>query len=133
MRLFESMKIGRVPVIISDAWVAPAGPDWAQFSVRITEREIETIPRRLHELEPRYEAMGRAARVAWEQWFDRTVAFNTCVDYCLEIKRQQSVHKKIFQRMIVFKNSYGQLVRPFYFKYYFLKPLLRDLRVLALD
>ena len=43
-KLFEAMKAGRVPVIMSDRYVLPEGPDWSACSVRIRENEIERIP-----------------------------------------------------------------------------------------
>ena len=44
-RLFETMKAGRVPVIISDQWVQPEGPAWIECSVRIREiAEVLSIP-----------------------------------------------------------------------------------------
>ena len=39
IRLFEVMEMGRVPVIISDAWVNEA-PKWADFSVRVSEADV---------------------------------------------------------------------------------------------
>ena len=57
IRLFESLRMGRPPVIISDQWVPPEGPAWDTFSVRIPERRIHTIPDRLTELEHQAEMM----------------------------------------------------------------------------
>jgi hypothetical protein len=44
VRLFETLKAGRVPVIISDGYVLPSGIDWNNCSIRIKEREIRSIP-----------------------------------------------------------------------------------------
>jgi len=30
-RLYESMQLGRCPVVVSDDWVPPDGPDWEEF------------------------------------------------------------------------------------------------------
>jgi hypothetical protein len=43
-RLFETLKAGRVPVIISDGYVLPSGIDWNNCSIRIKEGEIRNIP-----------------------------------------------------------------------------------------
>lgn len=89
MRLFEAMQVGRAPVIIGDAWVPPEGPDWDAFSVRVPERDVATLPARLEALEPRAEAMGQAARAAWEAFFAEDVTFQRVVDACLGIARER--------------------------------------------
>jgi hypothetical protein len=106
-RLFEALKMGRAPAIISDQWVSPEGPAWNEFSVRIGEREIESIPKRLEELEPRAEEMGRKARDQWEQWFSMEVCFHRIVEWCLEMKRHRRVPESL-SRWI----AYAQFCRP---------------------
>ena len=66
-RLFETMRMGRVPVVISDDWVPPGGIDWESFVVRVPEAEVNSIPERLTELEPEWAARGRRARSEWER------------------------------------------------------------------
>src|SRR5438309_4407785 len=34
IRLFETMRMGRVPVILSDDWLPPLGPRWNDFAIR---------------------------------------------------------------------------------------------------
>lgn len=68
-RLFETMALGRVPVILSDAWVEPTGPRWAEFSVRVAEKDARRLPEILRPLLARSAEMGANARQAWEEWF----------------------------------------------------------------
>jgi len=68
-RCYEAMALGRVPVILSDAWVPPAGPDWGEFALIVAEDRIADLPDILRAHEPHWRAMGRAARAAWEEWF----------------------------------------------------------------
>jgi len=75
-RLFETMQMRRVPVIISDAWVPPVGPDWGSFSIRVAENKIAEIPEILNLYVDRYEEMGKKARQAWEEWFSPEVLFH---------------------------------------------------------
>jgi hypothetical protein len=89
VRLFEAMQTGRAPVIISDDWVAPPGPDWDACSVRVAESQIESIPGLLETLEPRAGEMGREARRQWEDWFAPNVQFHRIVDWCLQIKAER--------------------------------------------
>ena len=91
VRLFETMKTGRVPVIISDDWVPPEGPQWDSFSVKIKESDIEQIPQRLDQAESRAPAMGARAREAWETWFSPTVSFHRIVEWCLSIENTKHI------------------------------------------
>jgi len=68
-RLYEVMRLGRVPVILSDDWSPPQGPDWASFSVTIPERELDSFPARLRALTDAAPAMGLRAHETWKQWF----------------------------------------------------------------
>lgn len=97
MRLFESMKMGRAPVIIGDQWVYPEGPAWETFSVHIPEKDIPSIPGVLEKLEDRAEEMGLLARQAWEDWFSEKVAFHRAVEWCLDIKRERKTPESVMR------------------------------------
>jgi len=68
-RLFEVMELGRVPVIIADDWVEPVGPRWAEFSFRLAESDIRSIPKFLSDRESAFPLMAKMARAAWEEFF----------------------------------------------------------------
>lgn len=87
IRLFEMMKMGRAPVIISDEWVPPEGPDWDQFSIRVDEEDVGEIPSRLAERAHEAIEMGERAREAWESWFSPASCFHRMTEWCLDIKR----------------------------------------------
>ena len=76
-RLFEVMRAGRVPVFISDSWVRPEGPDWDAFVVFVKEREVGSIPMLLRERENEWRRRGRAARIAFDDWYSRERAFHS--------------------------------------------------------
>ena len=86
-RLFETMMLGRVPVIVSDQWVAPDGPDWDGFSLRVSEDRIDAIPALLETRAPDARAMGEAARRAWLDWFSERASFHRTVEWCLDLAR----------------------------------------------
>lgn len=69
VRLFETMQMARAPVIISDKWVPPVGPDWDSFSIRVSEKDVSLIPAILKQELNRSREMGMLARMAYEQWF----------------------------------------------------------------
>ncbi len=94
-RLFETMRAGRVPVIISDEWVEPDGPDWNAFSVRVLERQVSEIPRLIQDLEDRAETMGRAARASWEQWFAKDVVFHRIVESCIAMRSTRQLSERL--------------------------------------
>jgi hypothetical protein len=68
-RLFETMALGRVPVILSDAWIEPSGPAWNDFSIHVPEKDAEHLPEILRPHRERSIEMGRRARLEWERWF----------------------------------------------------------------
>ena len=84
-RLFEAMMLGRVPVIVSDQWVAPRGPDWGAFSVRVPEARVADIPALLGARRIDAAQMGELARAAWLQWFSPAASFHRSVEWCLEL------------------------------------------------
>jgi hypothetical protein len=108
-RLFETMMLGRVPVIISDEWTPPTGPDWPSFSVRVAEVDVGQIPALLERLEPQASAMGGRARQAWDEWFAPDVLFHRVVEWCLAIEADAGARGPL---MPLF--PYVQLLRPYH-------------------
>jgi hypothetical protein len=84
-RLFEAMLLGRAPVIVSDGWVSPNGPDWDAFSVRVAESEVASIPAILRERAGDAATMGAAAHEAWSEWFAPEVSFHRTVESLLAL------------------------------------------------
>jgi hypothetical protein len=113
-RLFETMKAGRVPVIISDQWVPPVGPAWERFSIRVRQKHVAQIPAIIERYEPQAEMMGRLARTAWEEWFSAETCFHRTVEWCLYLKRYSS------RSRISDFFPYIQLLRPFFVRHVFL-------------
>lgn len=111
IRLFESLRMGRPPVIIADDWVPPDGPDWSRCSVRVPEADIHRIPERLEKLEPRAEEMGRAARAVWTHWFSREAVFHRTVESCLAIKRERRLPESLLALSVL-----PQLAEPLYLR-----------------
>lgn len=87
-RIFETMRAGRVPVIISDDWLEPQGPDWTSFSLRVPEADVADIPRILNQRRWKGRQMGICARNAWEQWFSPESAGLTLLRWILELRAE---------------------------------------------
>jgi hypothetical protein len=95
IRLFETMQVGRVPVILSDGWMPPVGPRWEEFSIRVPERDFERVPQFLEARENEAVAMGKLARREWERWFSEEVLFHRMAELCLDIKRQRKIPESL--------------------------------------
>jgi hypothetical protein len=111
VRLFETMRMGRVPVILSDGWVAPEGPHWEDFAIQIPEREFAGIPRFLEERESEAVAMGERARQEWERWFSDEVLFHRLVELCLDIRSKRPIPEALGRW-----TAYLQFLEPSHFR-----------------
>jgi hypothetical protein len=86
VRLYESMKLGRACIILSDEWVPNDGVDWPAFSVRVPEAEVHRLPDVLECHRTKAAEMGLRARAEWELWFSEPVRFHRMVELCLAIR-----------------------------------------------
>jgi hypothetical protein len=111
IRLFETMGMGRVPVILSDDWIAPEGPCWEQFSIRLPEDDYAQIPRILEQRESEAVEMGERARKEWEEWFSDEVLFHRLVELCLDIKKNRKLPETLARWP-----AYLQYLRPFHLR-----------------
>ncbi len=116
-RLFESMRAGRVPVIISDDWLAPAGPRWSEFAIFIKESEVHSIPAVLENHEANAAALGAFARREWEKWYSKEHVFTTVVDQLIAA-RQGYLSESRISRMV----TCAQYLDPFFFRHWILSP-----------
>lgn len=120
VRLFEVMQSGRAPVIISDEWVAPEGPDWDTFSIRVRESDVEGIPALLEARRADALELGRRARQSWEEWFSRGVLFHRTVEACLAIQRTRQLPERLLRLGV-----WRQVMTPPYYRI-FLRELLLE-------
>jgi hypothetical protein len=112
VRLFDTMRMGRVPVILSDDWVEPTGPLWNEFSLRVPEREYAQIPSLLEQIEGKAVRMGELARRQWQEWFSPEACFHRTVEWCLEIKENRRWPESWANLF-----AYRQYLRPFHFRH----------------
>lgn len=70
LRLYESMAIGRCPVIIADNIVLPPGPKWEEFSLIYSgKKNISGLNAFLLKHESQYKEMGAKAKENWDRHF----------------------------------------------------------------
>jgi hypothetical protein len=111
VRLFETMRMGRVPVILSDGWIPPVGPRWDEFSLRVPERDFTQLPALLERFEPEAVTMGGLARKEWERWFSEEVVFHQLVELCLDIRAKRKLPESLSRW-----TAYLQFLEPFHFR-----------------
>src|SRR5687768_14066948 len=111
IRLFETMGMGRVPVILSDAWIAPPGPRWEMCAIRVREKDFAKVPRLLEQREPEAVKMGELARKEWENWFSDEVLFHRLVELCLDIRAKRKLPESMARWPV-----YLQRLRPFHLR-----------------
>jgi hypothetical protein len=76
IRLFETLAAGRVPVILSDGWVPPPGPDWDAISVRWPEDDLDGLPAHLECRENQWLQLATGTRAAFDTWFAQDVSWH---------------------------------------------------------
>ncbi len=89
-RIYESMALGVMPVIIADEYVPPAGPNWDEISLRIPEAELPNIERELNKHAERYLEFGRLAHEAWQRHFRPELLISCYCDALLSCVRSSA-------------------------------------------
>jgi len=96
-RLFETMQSGRVPVIISDAWVPWSNIEWSKFSLRVREKDIANLPNICLEARDRWITMALEARKTWEEWFSPRGLAKLIETSILDIKRTRKCPERLLR------------------------------------
>jgi hypothetical protein len=68
-RIYESMALGRCPVILADAFIPPLGPDWNSFALFYPEAKIQNLYEFLKANSGNYMNLGLTAKKSWETYF----------------------------------------------------------------
>ncbi len=89
-RLYESMQLGRAPVVVSDAWIPPDGPDWDNFVIRVPEADTAQLLKLLQDRQHEAMILGRQAREAWEEFFSWPARYHTFLRLVLSLRQQQN-------------------------------------------
>jgi hypothetical protein len=115
IRLFETLRAGRVPLIVADQWVAPEGPDWASCSIRVNEHDIARIEQIAVDAEPRWDEMAANARQVWNEWFADEVMFDRIGDALEALRKCRLISEQIAQRIPSYAELDWRLRRGLYF------------------
>ncbi|HEY4247246.1 MAG TPA: exostosin family protein [Lacunisphaera sp.] len=96
IRLFEALKLGIAPVIISDDWIPCEGPQWEKFAIFIPENEVENTGEIMRRFQFEYAERGRNARLAYENFFSPETYFNYLVDSAASALSSRVVPERLF-------------------------------------
>ncbi len=77
IRLFETMKARRVPIILADRYALPDYIDWSKCALVVKERDISKIPAFCRAAEAQWEEMAQQARLEWEKHFGDSVLIDS--------------------------------------------------------
>lgn len=94
-RIYESLQLSRVPVILSDDWMPPLGPDWSTCAIRVPERSIKELPEILESYLPQSTIMATQARRTWEEWFAPSSMFNFISNSIAKVSSESNFHKRL--------------------------------------
>jgi hypothetical protein len=99
VRLFEIMEAGIAPVIISDDWIAPYGPNWKDFAIFIPERKMKHLYSIIKAHENEWEIRGKKARESWEIYYTDSKYWDFCQESIEFIKQNQSLGESFFTKI----------------------------------
>jgi hypothetical protein len=76
-RIFESMALGRCPVIIADQFIPCNGPKWSEFALFVSEKYIGELDSVLQKNEAKAQELGIKAKENWDTFFagDKLLAY----------------------------------------------------------
>jgi hypothetical protein len=114
IRFFESMASGVAPVLISDNYVLPPGPDWGSFLIRVPENEVPRLPQILAPLRREAAERGRLARKAFEDYFCMAREFDRIVELAARSLRHEDPTEAVFrsqQRAMIRKSWWRNTIR----------------------
>jgi len=80
IRLFEVMAAGIAPVLLSDDYALPPGPDWESFLIRVPERDVARLPKLLEAERETASRRGELAKRAFEEHFATALEFDRIVE-----------------------------------------------------
>lgn len=84
-RIYESMALGRCPIIIADEFVRPYGPKWDEFALFYPQHCVTKIDSFLLQHEHRYKELGEKAKDAWDEYFAGDLIKRYCVNTLFEL------------------------------------------------
>jgi hypothetical protein len=130
IRFFEVMAAGVAPVLISDNYALPPGPDWDKFLLRVRERDIARLPEILEPHLGSAAERGRLARLAFLEHFSVRHEFDRVIELAALSLRHGQPSEQYFRK------RQATIIRHERFRLWartaFRNAILRGLRILHL-
>jgi hypothetical protein len=90
-RFFETMALGRVPVLLADDWVAPENLDLASIAIVVPEKNYADLEEILRSKEKQAEEMGRNGRRYWLKYFSKKVRLRALIDLARSLQTERKI------------------------------------------
>lgn len=88
-RFFETMAVGRVPVLIADEWVPPDNLDLEAVAVVVPEKRLGDLEEILNAKKSQAAEMGRKGRLYWKKHFARDVRLRALIDVAVSLQQER--------------------------------------------
>jgi hypothetical protein len=90
-RLYETLAMGAVPVILSDSWCPPRRVPWDSCCIRVKESDVSSLPDVLRRYEPFWEEMSAQVRHVYENYLSYDSLFNYLAEELDDISCNKSL------------------------------------------
>lgn len=88
-RFFETMALGRTPVLMADDWVPPENLDLSAVAVVVPERDIDHLVEIIRLRERDASELGRNGRRYWKRHFSRETRLRALLDTAAQIMQRR--------------------------------------------
>jgi hypothetical protein len=99
IRLFESLRLGIAPVILSNDWIPPKDVNWS-FAIFIKEKNIKEIDSIIRNQSSEWEERGREALKVFETYYSNSAVSNTLYKSILRLHKNRNPSKEFFIKKI---------------------------------
>ncbi len=90
-RLYETLAMGAVPVILSDSWCPPRRIPWDSCCIRVKECDVRSLPDVLRRYEPSWQEMAAQVRSVYANYLSSDSLFNYLAEELDDISCNKSL------------------------------------------
>ncbi|MEL7219420.1 MAG: exostosin family protein [Pseudomonadota bacterium] len=89
-RMYETMALGRCPIVIADDWIEIKGVDWSECSIRVAENQLGEIDAILASRAEDLRRLGENAQRVFKKHFSSDTRAHFFIDQLLELHENRS-------------------------------------------
>ncbi len=90
-RLYETLALGAVPVVLSDSWCPPRRVPWDSCCIRVKESEVSSLPDVLRQYESSWEELSARVRAVYADYLSSGSLFNYLAEELNDIDCNKSL------------------------------------------